>query len=195
MVLVPITDLPEVLLETVMVPVLILKVHVEVLVTNKIRNVNRVNLHVVLTNNLQEAVVLKNLHLHMLRKWRWTQHWNVSSITRVTHKVQTVSENSQFLEFSADPWHQILRPISRQTISTPPQETESLKMLDKKDFVWDATGVIIKQVYAKDILDLAQLLVEIACTSSTRLSSASSIPKVEVQNHQADLEAYLGKND
>ena len=55
--------------------------------------------------------------------------------------------------------------------------------------------MIIKQVYAKDILDLAQLLVEIACTSSTQLSSVSSIPKAEVQNHQADLEAYLGKND
>ena len=101
--LVPITNLPEAILETVMVPVAIPKVRVEYLVTSKINSVNRVNLHAVLTNNLKEAVALKNLHLHMLRKWKWTQNWNASSTTRVTHKVQTVLESSQFLEFSADP--------------------------------------------------------------------------------------------
>ena len=99
---VPITSLPEANLETVMVPVAIPKVRVEYLVTRKINSVNRANLHAVLTTKLQEAEALKSPRLHIPQMWKWTQRWNASSTTHVTHKVQTVLESSQFLRFSAD---------------------------------------------------------------------------------------------
>ena len=99
---VPITLLPEANLETVMVPVAIPKVLVEYLVTRKTNSVNRVNLHAVSTIKLQEAEALRSPRLHIPQVWTWTQRWNASSTTHVTHKVQTVLESSQFLEFSAD---------------------------------------------------------------------------------------------
>jgi hypothetical protein len=56
-------------------------------------------------------------------------------------------------------------------------------------------GITIKQVYARDILNLAQLLVGTACTSSTQLTSASSTPRAELPNLIADPQVYLEKND
>ena len=65
----------------------------------------------------------------------------------------------------------------------------------RRDIAYAAMEATIKQMYARDILDHAQLLAEIACISSTQLISASSIPRAERPDHRVDLEAFREKSD